>query len=133
MLDTPDQPLMDVVDFDLTRHLAPRHFDENLFLAATRALQQSRQHLFELLRDAPTIDIGQSRDERDRQWQAWWNGRARHTAVARHTDAAGHFRRHYQAACALAFAEGRVSSEQLPDLHHTRQASIPHGRVASGS
>ena len=134
MLDTPDHPLTDVVDFDLTRHLdSPRHLDENLFLAATRALQQSRQRLFELLRDAPAIDIGQTRDERDHQWQAWWNGRARHTAVARHTDAAGHFRRHYPAACALAFAEGRVNSEHLPDLHHTRQASIPHGRLASGS
>ncbi len=84
MLDTPDEPLMDVVDFDLTRHLdAPLNEDENLFLAAQRSWQRSRQRLFELLRDAPAIDTASSREQLDQQWQAYWNARA---GVERYTD-----------------------------------------------
>ncbi len=134
MLDTPDQPLMDVVDFDLTRPLdAPRDLDENLFIGATSTWQQSRQRLFELLRDAPAIDPAKSRDELDRQWQAYWNTRAPHTLLTRQADAARQYRRHYHAASDRAFAEGLLSEEQLLALQQTRDATIPHGRLASGS
>lgn len=134
MLDTPDHPLMDVVDFDLARHLdTPRQLDENLFLDASRTLQRSHRRLLELLRDVPTIDTAKTRDERDRQWQDYWSGRAPHTAISRLADAARHFRQHFQAACIHAFAEGCLTVDQLSDLQHTRHATIPHGRQVSGS
>lgn len=140
MFETPDEPLLDVVDFDLTRHLdTPPDLDENLLLGATRTWRLSRQRLFELLRDAPAIDLAQSRDERDRQWQYYWKSRAPHTASSRQAEAALQFRLHFQAASERAFAEGRMSAEQrlavqrLVNADGQHQARIVHGRLASGS
>lgn len=140
MLDTPEQPLMDVIDFDLIRHLdAPRHLDENLFLSATRTWQESRQRLFELLRDAPMIDPTKTRDELDQQWRDYWKSRAPHAPHSRQADGARQYRLHFQAASERAFAEGQLSAEQrqavqqLVNGSDQHQALIAHGRLASGS
>lgn len=140
MLDTPDEPLMDVVDFDLTRHLdAPLNEDENLFLAARRSWQRSRQRLFELLRDAPAIDTASSREQLDQQWQAYWNARAPHTQVSRQADALRQYSLHFQAAGERLCAMGELGAEQRLALHQVvdgsteHQARIAHGRLASGS
>jgi len=59
MFDTPDDALMDVLDFELIPPLpVTRSEDENLFLAASRTWQQSCQRLFDLLRDAPGVRSG---------------------------------------------------------------------------
>lgn len=143
MFDTPDTPLMDAVDFDLVRpldSLIPQ--DENLFLTATRTWQQSRQRLFELLRDAPpTRSTGEPdlREQLDQQWLAYWNARAPGTPHSRQAEAARQYRLHFQAASDCACALGQLSNAQRQALHglldterseHTR---IPHGRLASGS
>ncbi len=68
MLDNHDDPLMEVVDFDLVQPLpASRSEDENLFLAASRAWQQSRQRLFDLLHGAPGLRSG-IRQAIEQQW-----------------------------------------------------------------
>ncbi|MDR0280654.1 MAG: hypothetical protein LBJ37_22515 [Paucimonas sp.] len=137
MLDTPDSTLMDVVDFDLLHPLdTPLPQDENLFLAATRAWQQSRQRLFTLLRDAPALHDA-PRDQLDQEWQAYWNTRAPGTALSRQADAARQIRRHYQAAGERALAEGALTAAQHQAMAGVvdadRPARIPHGRLASGS
>lgn len=134
MLEPQDAPLMDVVDFDLARQLdTPLPQDENLFLAATRAWQDSRQRLFVLLRDAPASGS----DPLDQQWLAYWQARAPGTQRSRQANATQQLRLHFQAACERAFAEGLLSSEQRQALHglltEETPARIPHGRLASGN
>ncbi|MFJ4372093.1 dermonecrotic toxin domain-containing protein [Pseudomonas japonica] len=141
MLDTPDQSFMDVVDFDLARQLdtlLPE--DENLFLAATRAWRQSRQRLFDLLRDAPASRTGTDpdlREQLDREWLAYWRARAPGTALSRQDDGARQYRRHFQAAGARALAMGQLSAAQCQALQRLVDgdgpARIPHGRLASGA
>ncbi|MFD2644668.1 dermonecrotic toxin domain-containing protein [Pseudomonas japonica] len=143
MLDTPDQSLMDVVDFDFTRQLdslLPE--DENLFLAATRTWRQSRQRLFDLLRDAPATRTGTDpdlREQLDREWLAYWRARAPGTALSRQDDAARQLRLHFQAASERAFAMGQLSALQCQALlaqldgDASPRSRIPHGRLASGS
>lgn len=143
MLDTPDEALMDVVDFDLAHPLdALLPADENLFLSAIHTWQQSRQRLFELVREAPatrdSTDPG-LREQLDQEWLAYWAARAPGTALSRQADALQQYRLHFQAACQWACAMGQLTIAQRQALHRLLSeedrdhARIPHGRLPSGS
>lgn len=94
------------VDFDLLPSLESPPTDHSLFLIACERLDDSRRRMLELVAQRPT-DIEPPRID------AYWRERAPGTAVSRKDLAIELYRQHFEAACQLAFAEGRLNVEQM--------------------
>ncbi|MBK5342346.1 hypothetical protein JFU48_13250 [Pseudomonas sp. TH49] len=104
------------VDFGLDPPLRPTP-DQNLCLLATTRLNACHQQWLDLMAQRHGLpDSG------------WWSARARGTALSRRDHAASLYRRHFEAACELAIAEGRLSRSQHPRL---AQLLTPSNKIAA--
>lgn len=114
---TEDQAPSNAETFELKPNLGEHQVkDPSLGLKGLKAWSDSRQQLNTLINAAPEQNAAHTEETFTWKWDRYWDSRAPGTPVSRREHFASQHRAHLQAACQLAFAQGRLSALQLQPL-----------------
>ncbi|MGF6088117.1 dermonecrotic toxin domain-containing protein [Pseudomonas sp. 18173] len=109
-----DEPTPLPSEFGLTRTL-PSSLDESLILSASARCNEYRDQWLGLMAQSPQSILDGH----------WWGTRARGTDVSRRTLAMRLYHQHFESSSQLAFAQGRLTVEQIKSIQTLIDPAIP--------